>query len=196
MYSLPTTIELNDREYHIRAGGDYRVVLDCFNVLNDLELEENERTLAFLYIFYEDFETLEEVLKETDLQGLLDNAFRFINCNQDDCPSRKVNYKAIDWNSDEQLICSAINAVARTEVRNVEYMHWWTFLGYFNSVGESTLSTVVSIRTKIAKGEKLEKYEKKFINDCPQYFTFDTRTQEQKEEDDLILKLWNSGGAC
>lgn len=195
MYSLPKTIELNDREYSIRAGGDYRMVLDCFSVLNDSDLDDVEKTVAFLLIFYDVFESIEDVIQEEHSQELMDKAFSFINCNQDDCPARKMNYKVIDWHDDEQLICSAVNAVAKTEVRDIEYMHWWTFLGYFNSVGESTLSTVVSLRTKMAKQEKLEKYEKKFIHDCPQYFTMDMRTKEQKEADDLIDKLWN-GGAC
>lgn len=66
-------------------------------------------------------------------------------------------------------------------------------MGYFNAVGESALSTVVSIRSKIAKGKKLEKYEQEFRKENPQYFTWDMRTLKQKEEDELLNQLWNKG---
>ena len=102
-----------------------------------------------------------------------------------------MNFKTIDWEKDSQLISSAVNKVAGQEVRAVEYMHWWTFMGYFNAIGESALSTVVGIRNKIAKGKKLEKYEMEFRRDNPQYFIWDMRTIQQKEEDELINQLWN-----
>ena len=55
MYELPTTITINDKVYAIREQGDFRMVLDCFQVLNDVELSETERLLACLLIFFEDF---------------------------------------------------------------------------------------------------------------------------------------------
>ena len=193
MYGLPVTISANNTVYPIRENGDYRMVLDCFDVLNDVDLSENERILAFLIIFYEDFNDVESVLsvKEGELKPLIDNAFLFFNCGQPHNPAADVNFKTIDWSQDEQLISSAINKVAGKEVRAEPYIHWWTFMGYFNAVGESALSTVVGIRAKIAKGKKLEKYEQQFRQDNPQYFTWDRRTIKQKEDDELLNQIWN-----
>lgn len=42
------------------------------------------------------------------------------------------------------------------------YIHWWTFLGYFNEIGEGLFSTVINIRQKKNKGKKFEKYEQDF----------------------------------
>jgi hypothetical protein len=64
-------------------------------------------------------------------------------------------------------------------------------MAYFNAVGESALATVVGIRDKIAKGKKLEKYERQFRQDNPQYFTWDMRTLKQKEDDELLNQLWH-----
>ena len=48
MYSLPTTVKVKDREFHIRDKGDYRMVLDCFSALQDEELSETtESSLHF-----------------------------------------------------------------------------------------------------------------------------------------------------
>lgn len=169
------------------------MVLGCFDVLNDVELSEQERTIACLVIFYEDF-TVESVLSlDRDItKSLLDNAFLFFNCGQEHT-SGETNYKTIDWEQDSQLISSAVNKVAGKEVRAETYLHWWTFMGYFNAVGESALATVVGIRSKIAKGNKLEKYEMQFRKDNPQYFTWDMRTLKQKEDDELLNQIWNRG---
>lgn len=192
MYELPTTIKINDTIYTIRNLGDYRMVLDCFQVLNDVELSEKERIIACLIIFYEDLNELEDVLSldGDTTQSLLDNAFLFFNCGQKHS-SGETNYKTLDWEQDSQLISSAVNKVAGKEVRAEQYLHWWTFMGYFNAVGESALATVIGIRSKIAKGKKLEKYENEFRRDNPQYFSWDMRTLKQKEDDELLNKLWN-----
>ena len=191
MFDLPTTLTINDKNYAIRRSGDFRIVLDCFEVLNDLEFTQSERLLIATYIFYEDFNDFDDILKlkEEELVELINAMFDFISCGADNNTS-KTNYKAIDWKQDEQLICSAINKVAGTEVRALPYVHWWTFMGYFSAIGESALSTIVSIRTKMCKGKKLEKYEREFVHDNPQYFKWDSRTEEQKEEDELIKRLW------
>lgn len=192
MYELPTTVTINEKVYAIRNAGDYRMVLDCFQVLNDVELSEEERVLSFLIIFYEDFSSVESVLSinEDEMSALIDKAFLFFNCGNDHS-SGETNYKTIDWEQDAQLISSAVNNVAGKEIRAETYLHWWTFMGYFNAVGESALSTVVGIRSKIAKGKKLEKYEQEFKKENPQYFTWDMRTLKQKEEDELLNQLWN-----
>lgn len=194
MYELPTTVTINEKVYAIRNRGDYRMVLDCFQVLNDVELSDNERILTCLLIFYEDFNDIESVLSldEDTLKSFIDNAFLFFNCGQQHA-SGETNYKTIDWETDAQLISSAVNKVANKEVRAEQYLHWWTFMGYFNAIGESCLSTVVGIRSKLAKGKKLEKYEQEFKRENPQYFIWDNRTLKQKEEDELLNQLWNKG---
>lgn len=192
MYELPTTVTINDTIYHIQDNGDYRMVLDCFSVLNDIELSDNERIVTFLLIFYEDFNEIEDVLSldQETLKELIDSAFLFFNCGQTQTPG-KTDYKTIDWEQDAQLISSAVNKVAGKEVRAETYLHWWTFMGYFNAIGEGALATVVGIRSKIAKGKKLEKYESEFRRDNPQYFNWDKRTLQQKEDDELLNQLWN-----
>ena len=192
MYGLPITVDIEDRTYHIRNNGDYRVILECFDALNDVELSETERIISSIFIFCSDFDGVEDVLylDEEELTNLVEKMFDFMNCGEKKGGS-KTDFKAIDWKEDEQLICSAINNVANIEIRSVEYCHWWTFMGYFFAIGESPLSTIVGIRNKIAKGKKLEKYESEFKRNNPQYFEWDRRTLKQKEDDALLQELWN-----
>ena len=192
MYEVPTTVTVREQSFTIRNRGDYRVVLDCFSCLADTELDEQEKLFACLIIFYEDFNELEDVLdvSKEDLQALVEEMYKFFDCGEQNS-GMKTPYKVIDWTSDSHLICSAVNKVSHQEVRAVEYMHWWTFMGYFMEIGESVLATVVGIRSKMMKGKKLEKYEREFRQSNPQYFTWDSRTASQMEDDALILELWN-----
>lgn len=195
MYTIPISVDVGGRELKIRNKGDYRIVLDCFSALNDLELNTEERLFASLIIFYEDFEDLMDFqnIEEEELSTAVIKMYEFFNCGEDSQNAKKVPYKLVDWDGDAQMICSAINKVANTEIRSVEYMHWWTFMGYYSAIGECPLATVIHIRDKIMRGSKLEKNEREFKYDNPQYFIWNSKTVEQQEAEDMIKQLWNSG---
>ena len=194
MYSLQTSVIVNNREYTITNKGDFRLVLDCLAAMRDDEMSEDYRVLASLLIFYNEFNSIEDIQQEEPevIGELLKEMYLFINCGQEDSYNTKTPHVLIDWEQDSQMICSAINKVASTEVRALEYLHWWTFMGYYMAIGESTLATVVSIRNKIVTGKKLEKWEREFKRENPQYFIWKSTTVEEREADRLIREMWNS----
>ena len=98
----------------------------------------------------------------------------------------------MDWEHDAPVVIPAINKVAHKDVRSEEYMHWWTFFGLYMEVGESTFSTIVSIREKKRKGKKLEKWEKDFYRDNQKLVDFEKkqkveRSKEEREALDLLF---------
>ena len=192
MYELPTSIQIDNQEYPIRNRGDYRVILDCLMALNDRELTKEERIYASLIIFYQDLNSLEDVLELPDVLKSYQEMVRFFNCGQVEVESSQVHYNLIDWESDSNLICSAINNVAGKEIRAESYVHWWTFMGYYLAIGESPLSQIVGIRNKVARNKRLEKYERRFMNENPQYFKVNPKDAEQQEIDDILMGMWNS----
>lgn len=191
MFELPTAITINDRVFNIRERGDFRMVLDCFSALQDEELSKEERVVTSLIIFYEDLDSVEDCTEVflDYLQDLVKEMYNFFNCNQPTIGAVQ-KHELIDWESDSQLIASAINNVANTEIRIASYVHWWTFMGYYMAVGECALSNIVSIRDKLVKGKKLEKYEKEFRQQNPQYFMWRQKLQQQEAED-ILSELWN-----
>lgn len=194
MYELPTSIEIEEQSFAIRNDGDFRMVLDCFSILNNYELEIQERLIGAVAIFYADIhDDISEISKLPSLEKAVMKMYEFFNCRSPEVAQKRPDYKLIDWETDEILIASAINQVAGKEIRLEKYIHWWTFMGYYMAVGECSLSTVVSIRHKIATNQKLEKYEKKFRAENPQYFTVDVRSKAQQEADAMVRSLWGSG---
>ena len=189
MYRLPTEVEIEGQYLHIKDDGDFRVVLDCFSVLEDIELSEQERVLCALIVFY-DLEDFDDLYKIPNLEEATKQMFAFFEA---DMPESKggQDYKLINWDTDSAIICSAVNKVAGKEVRNEAYLHWWTFMGYYMAVGESSLSTVVGIRSKIVKGKSLEKWERQFRTENGQFFNWDSKSVQQKEDEAWLKSVWN-----
>ena len=193
MYEIPTYIQLGEQSYAIREQGDYRMVLDCFKALNDDELSIRERIYSSLIIFYDDMEDVEDLDKFEDINEAIKAMYVFFNCGAEIIEEMKQTPRLIDWEHDEQLICSAINKVAGQEIRSIPYIHWWTFMGWYLAIGESPLSHIVGIRHKLATNQKLEKHEKKFQQENPQYFMMEFMTEEDREYEDFLKNVWNKG---
>lgn len=193
MYSLQTSISINQASFHITNKGDFRMVLDCFRALNDPDLSPQEQLYSCLIIFYEELNSIEDIIRNMrNLEQLESEMNKFFNGGDAEVDTHATHYHLIDWDKDSNLICSAINNVAKQEVRSLDYLHWWTFLGYYMAIGDCALATIVSIRNKIAKGTKLETYEKKFRAENPEYFNRDYRSNEQKQAEDYIKTMWGA----
>jgi len=178
-YDLPKTLCVNGREEPIRW--EYTAILDAISALNDPELEKAQKLYAALYIIYENFADF----KAEDLQSAWDSATEFINGDVDD--DVKSNVKTIDFEQDFRVMIPAINKVAGREIRGEDNIHWWTFIGWLMEIGECTYSTVLTIRTKLSKGKKLENYERDFYNANKRLVDIKPKLTEQEKADEEWL---------
>ncbi len=196
MYQLQKSVIIDNLQFNIRNDGDFRMVLDCFKALTDETMGEDLRVLASLLIFYNELDCYADLYKynEEIARKLVEEMYRFFNCGQDKSPGVRTDHNLIDWEKDEQIVCASINAVANQEVRALPYVHWWTFMGYYMGVGESVLSTIVSIRDKIVRHKKLEKWEQEFKRNNPEYFNWKSTSVKDREVENLVRELWNQGG--
>lgn len=192
MYELPKTVEVSGKSYKIRNGADYRTIIGVIDVCEDPELTQEEKTVSAFIIFYDGINDYEDIIKVfgNDAKEAMQAMMKFISYNYDDELASSAKVKLIDWVQDESLIVSGVNGVAKTEVRELKYLHWWTFLSYYMAIGDGPLATVVSIRNKLAKGKKLEKYEQEFRRENPAYFRW---KNEEIEGRNLIESIWNKG---
>lgn len=179
---LPQTLNINGRAYKIRS--DYRNILQIIAAFGDKELSDEEKAYVCLKRLFVAMESI----PKSDYQDAYEAAVTFIECHISD---RKPSPKVVNWEKDEQLIFPAINKVAGMEVRAVPYMHWWTFLGYFQSIDrEDIWGFILTIRQKRAKGKKLEKYEKDFLNANRDICEVEFREEKATTEDSLA-KMFN-----
>ena len=179
IYGLPKSLEVNGREEPIRW--EYTAILDAISAISDPELEQGEKVYAFLYIIYENFEEF----SPEDLEPAFKAASDFINNGADD--RQKTNVKMVDYEQDYRIMIPAINRVAGKEIRNEDDIHWWTFLGWFMEIGDCTYSTVLHIRSKKAKGKKLDDWEKDFYSSNKDLVDIKPRlTEEEKRVEEWL----------
>ena len=182
---LPRKLNVNGVDRAIRS--DFRVALLIFQAYNDPELSDQEKARAMMECLYEDHEGI----SYENYQEAYDKAVWFLDGGTVDEDSKHQRAKKVmDWEQDEQMIFSAVNKVAGHETRAVEYLHWWTFLGFFNEIGEGLLSTVINIRQKKNKGKKLEKYEQEFYKENMSLIELKNKLPpSEQERRDKINKL-------
>ena len=151
-WDLPREAVIGGKTYHLHT--DYREVLEIFSYLQKEELPEFLRWHVALALFYE------EPVPDEDYLAAAEYFCRFVSCGQEE--EQNPGPQLLDWEADAQDIVADVNKVAGQEIRQLPYVHWWTFMSWFHGIGEGNLSTLVGIRDKLRRGKKLEPYEQEY----------------------------------
>jgi len=187
LWELPKTVSVNGKEYDIRT--DFRAVLDVLTALSSKELKTNnkvEKSYIINRIILEIMFPKYEEIPQEDIPQAIEEAVKFIDMDSE--KPQKDSPVLMDWEQDARIIIPAINNVAGFEIREKEYLHWWTFLSYYMGIGECTFSHIVGIRSKKIKGEKLMDWEQKFIKENPDMVLLHEKlTDEEKAERDAEM---------
>jgi hypothetical protein len=158
---LPTSIKINGKNYDINT--DFRDILCIIAAFNDDELDDKEKIYICLKRLYKDF----DAMPPDDYTEAYTAALSFIECEQPH--EHKASPRVVNWEKDEQLLFPAINKVAGCEVRLLQYLHWFTFMGFFQGIDrEDTYGYILMLRQKKARGKKFEKHEQEFWNNNKQ----------------------------
>ena len=181
--ALPSDLEIGGELYPIRS--DYRVALLIFQAMEDPELTEQEKALALLSCLYEDWESIpQECLEEA-----CNKAVWFLDGG--DMAKSEIHVKTLDWEQDESMIFAAVNKSAGKEIRELPFLHWWSFLGFFSESGETLLSTIMHIRYKRGRGKPLDKQERQFYIEHKDMIDIKKKlSKAEKEENDFVNSLF------
>lgn len=172
--TLPKSLEAGGRSYEIRT--DYRVVLTIMQAFADPDLTDREKCFVCMKCLYEDFDSI----PAEDIEQAVKQAYWFVNGG--DMPHSSSPVRTFDWEQDEQLIFPAVNRAAGFEVREVEYLHWWTFLGYFGTIGEGLFSEVLRLRGRLGKGKTLDKTDREFYREHRSMIDLKKRLTEEERQ--------------
>ena len=179
-WDLPVTVDVQGTAYNIRT--DYRCILDICTAITDPELDNRDKAEAVLDIFYPDFGTM----PPEHLQEAVERCFWFLN-GGDRATGRKAP-KLVDWEQDYPLLIAPINRVLGKEIRAVEYLHWWTFLGAYQEIGDCTFAQVVRIRDHLERGKKLEKQDREWYQRNRQLVDFKNKYTSTDED---TMRQWS-----
>lgn len=135
-----------------------------------------------------DFDAIE------DYEAAIRECFWFINGGKYEESSKKKP-RLVAWEQDFPYIAAPINRVLGYEIRAVEYdpetntggLHWWTFLSAYMEIGDCLFAQVVGIRSKKARGKKLDASDQEFYRRNRDLVDIKARYTEAEEE---LLKQW------
>lgn len=181
-YDLPTAVEVSGVTYEIRS--DYRAILDIMEALSDAELNDQERSFVVLDIFYPAFSEM----PQGAYQEAIEKLFWFINGGEDKAQKKK-SAKLMDWCQDFPRIVAPINRVIGQDVRSMKYLHWWSFQAAYMEIGDCLFAQIVGIRSKKAKGKKLDKAEQEFYKNNRHLIDLKTTYTEAENE---IINQWTA----
>ena len=179
MYELPSSVAVCEKEYAIET--DFRAILDIFSVMSDGDLTRGEQTIGILGIFYKDFLSMPSECFEEAVRKI----FWFINGGKEEKQGKPP--KLMDWEQDFQYLIAPINRIVGQEIRSIEYLHWWTFLSYYQEIGDCYFAHIVRIRDLKARGKLKDKADKEFYRKNKEVIDLKTRYSEIEEE---IIKAW------
>lgn len=178
-WDLPKTVTIGDREYKIRNDCDYRIVLDVIEVLNSDEWNQREKAELSLRIFYADGE-FERI---TDYQSAIDEMLKIVNCGEDEDKFDESKPKLIDWKKDFKNIAPPVSRTLGYSVRDQKkYTHWFDFIGAYMEIGDCYFAQIVSIRSKRAKGKRLDESDRMFYKEHKKDIDFDIKLSHEDQE--------------
>lgn len=178
-YDLPTSLDVDGESYAIRS--DFRAIIDICIALNDPELSDEEKGYVSLAIFYPDLKKI----PISSYEAAIKKCFWFIDGGEDIAPPPDTR-RLMSWEQDFSLIVAPINRVMGKEVRSVEYLHWWTFIAAYKEIGDCLFAQIVNIRSKRAKGKKLDKSEQEFYRQ--NHTIIDIKTTYTETEDAFFAR--------
>lgn len=115
--------------------------------LNDCNLQEREKSLVALLIFYKDFDKL----PLESYQEAFEKCLWFVDGVKKKPENREKGPELIDGEQDFPFIVGPVNRVLGKEIQSLKYLHWWSFLSAYTEIGDCTFQKIVSIRSKRAK---------------------------------------------
>lgn len=174
---LPTALSVGGEEYAIRS--DYRVALDIFLALTDPDLDPYNRAMEALEILYIDDIPVEHA------QEALEKCFWYLRGGEEERPTK--NGQLVSWTQDFNMIASPISGIIGKDIRGLEYLHWWSFLSAYMSIGDCLFAQVVRIRDMKARGKKLDKADREFYSRNRDLIDI---KREESDVEKQILKEW------
>ena len=170
LWHLPEKAELGGVVYRLHT--DYRDILEIISYFQNRDLPVAFRWQIALSLFFD------PVPPKSRRQEAIQYLAAFIQGGSESQDAPPL----ISWQQDAGAIIADINQVSGKEIRREKYIHWWTFLAWFHSIGQGQLSNLVAIRSKLRRGEKLDEAEQALFRSHRKQVLLQSESLQQQEE--------------
>ena len=179
-WELPLRAEIGGKQYGLHC--DFRDVLEIFSYFSDPDLPDYIKWQIALALFFEG------EIPPIHQQQAMEYLSWFLSGGRQE--EQSPGPQLLDWEQDCDLIAADVNRAAGMEIRAVPFLHWWTFLSWFHAMPPGELSTRISLRQKLRKGQPLEDWEKEYYRENKALVDLrPAYTEEEKREIERLNKL-------
>lgn len=175
----PESARINGVDYKINT--DFKVALECFRIIEDDTIEDEERSLAIIYKLF-------GFIPDKDLDLFLDRAIKFLQCGET-IEKQLSKDKDLDFFQDEKYITASFMSDYKLDLSK-EDIHWWQYINLIQGLTEnSILSRVRYIRNYDLSEIKDSKERQKMIEAKNSVALKEKKTKKQLEDDEFFNKL-------
>lgn len=174
---------VDGKEYKINT--DFNVALRCFEVIEDDEISDEERTLAVLFLLF-------GFIPDHHLEEFLEKATLYLQCGSKNEGSSSSE-KDMDFNLDKHYITASFMSDYQIDLSKEE-MHYWRFVDLIKGLTEHcVLSRIREIRNYDLSEIKDAKTRNKILKAQEAVALPKKRTKEEQEAIDNFEKLFSKG---
>ncbi len=171
-----------------RINTDFRACLRVIFAFEDPDLADAEKQAVLLANLYPD--------PVADVSGAYEVGVRFLDGgSKSKDGDSSTSPRVFSWEQDQALIYSAFMQTHGIDLATAT-MHWWKFLALFMDLGADTAFCQLAAMRKRLRTGAASKEEKKIAREDPERFylkELDTRTLEEREQEDEFLRLVEEG---
>ena len=134
----PKYAQIGDEQYEINT--DYRVAKECYVIINDATITDQERTLAVIFKLF-------GFVPKQNLEVFLEKSILFLSCGRQSHTDEENNTEPdFDVNFDEGFIEASFQSCYGIDLNGAD-LHWWRFNDLIQGLDKNCiLSRVREIR--------------------------------------------------
>lgn len=176
----PEYAEIDGKEYKIDT--DFKTALKCFEVIEDEQITDSERTLAIIYLLF-------DFIPNKNINKFLEKSMLFLQCGENSEEQNEKN-KDMDFLQDKKYINASFMSDYHIDLSK-ENLHWWQFIELIQGLTEnSSLSRIRNIRNFDLSTIKDEKTKREIIQAKQAFALKEKHVKTDKERE--IDEFWEN----
>lgn len=184
---LPETVEIDSEEYDINT--DFRISIMFELLMQDDELEDSEKTMQALKLYY-------PVIPENKAKAV-EKIIWFYRCGKepDYCeanPDGTKQKQIYSFEHDAGYIYEAFLQEYGIDLQDIEDFHWWKFRSLFNGLPNTTEFVKIMEYRSVSITSKMSKEQKQFYKKMQAIHALPV-SRKEKEADKLLADALVNG---
>lgn len=180
----PEFVKVGGKEYKLNT--DYRIALECDNIVKDDSIGEFEKISAIIYKLLGD-EGLDDFIHEkVDIEKLFNLLIKYLFCNKNIEKLNNDDEPSMEFEQDMPYIRASFSYCYPQEDLNKE-MHWWKFNELLQGLTEDcVMNRIRYIREEPLGNKKGKEYQN--LLEAKRLFALQPRKTEKEK---YLDKVWD-----